>query len=140
MVPGFDDPLYLDGLGAFLAGPANVVMQLALAPVGYGVLESKVDSGMVTLHPLKRFRTTFTRDGAARGEQDPVHIERYGRRSFTVHPAQSRRSSTPRTNAACPACCRSSEMTLTSRTPAVTGGSQRSSTTRSRSASRRPRR
>ena len=60
MVPGFDDPLYLDGVGAFLAGPANVVMQLALAPVGYGVLESKVDSGKVTLHPLKRFRTTFT--------------------------------------------------------------------------------
>ena len=59
-MPGFDDPLYLDGVGAFLAGPANVVMQLALAPVGYGVLESKVDSGKVTLHPLKRFRTTFT--------------------------------------------------------------------------------
>ena len=35
-------------------------MQLALAPVGYGVLESKVDSGQVTRHPLKRFRTTFT--------------------------------------------------------------------------------
>jgi uncharacterized protein (DUF2236 family) len=35
-------------------------MQLALAPVGYGVLESKVESGQVTKHPLKRFRTTFT--------------------------------------------------------------------------------
>jgi uncharacterized protein (DUF2236 family) len=56
----FDDPPYLDGLGALLAGVANVIMQLALAPVGYGVIESKVDSGMVTKHPIKRFRTTFT--------------------------------------------------------------------------------
>ena len=56
----FDDPLYLTGVGAMLAGPANVIMQLALAPVGYGVLESKVESGQVTRHPLKRFRTTFT--------------------------------------------------------------------------------
>jgi uncharacterized protein (DUF2236 family) len=55
-----DDPLYLDGAGAFLAGTANVIMQLALAPVGHGVLESKVESGQVTKHPLKRFRTTFT--------------------------------------------------------------------------------
>lgn len=35
-------------------------MQLALAPVGYGVLESKVESGQVTRHPIKRARTTFT--------------------------------------------------------------------------------
>ena len=55
-----DDPLYLDGIGAFLAGTANVIMQLALAPVGYGVVESKVESGQVTKHPIKRFRTTFT--------------------------------------------------------------------------------
>lgn len=53
-------PITFDGIGGILAGPANVVMQLALAPVGYGVLESKVDSGKVTLHPIKRFRTTFT--------------------------------------------------------------------------------
>lgn len=53
-------PFELDGLGALLAGPANVVMQLALAPVGYGVLESKVDSGKLTVHPVKRFRTTFS--------------------------------------------------------------------------------
>jgi uncharacterized protein (DUF2236 family) len=56
----FDVRPYLDGIGAWLAGPANVIMQLALAPVGYGVLESKVDSGNVTKHPIKRFRTTFT--------------------------------------------------------------------------------
>ena len=39
----------------------------------------------------------------------------------------------PRRYAAWPACCRSSLTTLTSRTPSVTGGSQRSSTIRSRS-------
>jgi uncharacterized protein (DUF2236 family) len=53
-------PVIVDGIGGLLAGPANVIMQLALAPVGYGVLESKVESGQVTKHPLKRFRTTFT--------------------------------------------------------------------------------
>ena len=46
-------------------------------------------------------------------------------------PAQA--PSSPRRYAAWPACCRSSETTLTSRTPSVTGGSQRVSTTRSRS-------
>lgn len=45
---------------ALLAGPANVIMQLARPGVGYGVLESKVDSGRVDLHPIKRARTTFT--------------------------------------------------------------------------------
>ncbi len=55
-----DCPILIDGIGGFLAGPANVIMQLALAPVGYGVLESKVESGQVTKHPVKRFRTTFT--------------------------------------------------------------------------------
>lgn len=60
MTRPFDDPLYLDGVGAILAGTANVVMQLALAPVGHGVLESRVESGQVTRHPLKRFRTTFS--------------------------------------------------------------------------------
>lgn len=53
-------PVAIDGIGGLLAGPANVIMQLALAPVGYGVLESKVESGQVTRHPIKRFRTTFT--------------------------------------------------------------------------------
>lgn len=56
----FDVRPYLDGIGAVLAGTANVIMQLALAPVGYGVLESKVESGQVILHPVKRARTTFT--------------------------------------------------------------------------------
>ena len=52
--------------------------------------------------------------------------------------AYSARSRTPRMNTACPACCRPSEITLTSRTPRVTGGSHPSSTTRDRSASVTP--
>ena len=35
-------------------------MQLSHAPVGYGVLESTVNSGKVALHPIKRLRTTLT--------------------------------------------------------------------------------
>jgi uncharacterized protein (DUF2236 family) len=35
-------------------------MQLALPGVGYGVLESRVESGRVDRHPIKRARTTFT--------------------------------------------------------------------------------
>lgn len=45
---------------ALLAGPANVIMQLGLPGVGYGVYESRVESGRVDLHPIKRARTTFT--------------------------------------------------------------------------------
>ncbi|MFC9893881.1 oxygenase MpaB family protein [Nocardia sp. NPDC127579] len=51
---------HLDGVAAFLGGAANVIMQLSLRPVGRGVLESTVDSGKVTLHPIKRLRTTLT--------------------------------------------------------------------------------
>lgn len=51
---------YLDGIAAFLGGTANVILQLSLRPVGRGVLESTVDSGKVTLHPIKRLRTTLT--------------------------------------------------------------------------------
>jgi len=50
---------------ALLAGPANVIMQLARPGVGYGVLESRVESGRVDLHPIKRARTTFTYLGVA---------------------------------------------------------------------------
>ncbi len=45
---------------ALLLGPANVIMQLARPGVGYGVLESRVESGRIDLHPIKRARTTFT--------------------------------------------------------------------------------
>ena len=44
---------------AFAAGAANVIMQLSLPQVGYGVVESKVDSGNLLKHPWKRARTTF---------------------------------------------------------------------------------
>jgi len=54
---GGDDGML--GLG-LLAGPANVIMQLARPGVGYGVLESRVESGRVDRHPIKRARTTFT--------------------------------------------------------------------------------
>ncbi|MET8847783.1 oxygenase MpaB family protein [Amycolatopsis sp. NPDC004625] len=43
-----------------LVGSANVIMQLSRAPVGYGVLESRVDSGNLFRHPVKRTRTTLT--------------------------------------------------------------------------------
>ncbi len=45
---------------ALLAGPANVIMELAQPGVGYGVLESRVESGRADRHPIKRARTTFT--------------------------------------------------------------------------------
>jgi uncharacterized protein (DUF2236 family) len=53
----FDDGLM--GM-ALLLGPANVIMQLARPGVGHGVMESRVESGRVDLHPIKRARTTFT--------------------------------------------------------------------------------
>lgn len=43
---------------SFAAAAANVVMQLASPGVGYGVVESKVDSGSILKHPWKRLRTT----------------------------------------------------------------------------------
>ncbi|GAA4387980.1 oxygenase MpaB family protein [Tsukamurella soli] len=42
------------------AGPANVIMQLSWPGVGYGVMESRVHSGALFRHPIKRTRTTFT--------------------------------------------------------------------------------
>lgn len=45
---------------ALLGGIANVIMQLSRPGVGYGVLESPVESGQVFRHPFKRARTTFS--------------------------------------------------------------------------------
>ena len=45
---------------ALLAGPANVIMELSQPGVGYGVKESRVESGRIDRHPIKRARTTFT--------------------------------------------------------------------------------
>jgi uncharacterized protein (DUF2236 family) len=69
---------------AVLLPAANVIMQLSAPPVGYGVLESPVDSGNVYKHPFKRARTTGTYLAAAtlgsdadramiRDEVDRVH-------------------------------------------------------------------
>lgn len=44
---------------SFAAGAANVIMQLSRPEVGYGVVESTVDSGNLLKHPWKRARTTF---------------------------------------------------------------------------------
>jgi uncharacterized protein (DUF2236 family) len=49
----------LDGIH-LVAGAANVIIQLAHRPVGYGIIESKVDSGNLHKHPIKRTRTTLT--------------------------------------------------------------------------------
>ena len=61
------------GIG-LLAGPANVVMQLARPPVGYGVVESTVESGQLFRHPLKRARTTFTYLAVALGGTDTERL------------------------------------------------------------------
>lgn len=58
--PGFDIRDHIPGPAGFLASAANVLMQLGWREVGYGVQESKVDSGNVMIHPWKRLRTTIT--------------------------------------------------------------------------------
>lgn len=60
MSEAFDIRRYLAGVGGDLPGPANVIMQLSWPEVGYGVMESKVESGNAMKHPYKRARTTFT--------------------------------------------------------------------------------
>lgn len=50
---------------AVLLPAANVIMQLSAPAVGYGVLESRVDSGNVYKRPFKRARTTATYLAAA---------------------------------------------------------------------------
>lgn len=78
---GFDDGLM--GV-ALLAGSANVIMQLALPGVGYGVMESRVESGRIDRHPIKRARTTFTYLAvASRGNE--VQQREYRRAVTRVH-------------------------------------------------------
>jgi uncharacterized protein (DUF2236 family) len=71
---------------AVLLPAANVIMQLSAPGVGYGVVESPVDSGNVYKHPFKRARTTGTYLAAAtlgtdadraliRAEVDKVHAQ-----------------------------------------------------------------
>ena len=58
--PAFDIRPFLSPFGGGLAGGANVIMQLSWPAVGYGVKESRVESGSAMRHPVKRSRTTFT--------------------------------------------------------------------------------
>lgn len=48
----------LSGLALAPAG-ANVIMQLSRLPIGHAVAESKVPSGSLSKHPVKRTRTTL---------------------------------------------------------------------------------
>jgi uncharacterized protein (DUF2236 family) len=50
--------LLISGLGLAPAG-ANVIMQLSRLPIGHAIVESKVESGSLQRHPLKRTRTTL---------------------------------------------------------------------------------
>ncbi|HCB39987.1 MAG TPA: hypothetical protein DEP79_09850 [Gammaproteobacteria bacterium] len=52
-------PGCIDSIG-LLSGPANTIMQLAYPGVGHGVMESRVESGSILLHPIKRARTTLS--------------------------------------------------------------------------------
>ncbi|GAB2791668.1 oxygenase MpaB family protein [Amycolatopsis magusensis] len=56
-MPELEDAVLGAGL---MAGTANVIMQLGRPGVGYGVAESRVHSGNVFQHPVKRTRTTLT--------------------------------------------------------------------------------
>lgn len=56
----FDIGDQMAGAVGMLGAAANVIMQLGHPGVGYGVVESRVDSGNVMLHPWKRLRTTLT--------------------------------------------------------------------------------
>ena len=73
---------------ALLAGPANVIMELARPGVGYGVLESRVESGRADRHPIKRARTTFTYLAVARrgtDEQKKAYSRAVGRSHAQVY-------------------------------------------------------
>jgi uncharacterized protein (DUF2236 family) len=57
---GFDIRRFMSPFAGGLPGAANVIMQLGWPAVGYGVMESRVESGSAMKHPVKRARTTFT--------------------------------------------------------------------------------
>lgn len=59
--PGeFDIADHMAGAAGMLGAAANVIMQLGQPGVGHGVVESRVDSGNVLIHPWKRLRTTIS--------------------------------------------------------------------------------
>lgn len=66
----------VDSLGA-ASGVANVIMQLSWPEVGWGVRESRVDTGNVYKRPLKRARTTFQYLAVATlGTDEDKHVYR----------------------------------------------------------------
>ncbi|WP_243654864.1 oxygenase MpaB family protein [Nocardia alba] len=76
-VDDFDIERFLDGIGAFAGAGANVIVQLANRPVGYGVVESTVESGRADVHPWKRLRTTLTYIAVAMlGTEDDRNVYR----------------------------------------------------------------
>ena len=82
---------------ALLAGPANVIMELARPGVGYGVLESRVESGRADRHPIKRARTTFTYLAVARrgtDEQKKAYSRAVSGSHAQVYSTRTARSST----------------------------------------------
>lgn len=79
--PRLADALTGPGL---LAGAANVIMQLSWPEVGYGVVESRVDSGNLFRHPVKRTRTTLSYLAVAIGG-DEEEREAYRRGVNAAH-------------------------------------------------------
>lgn len=68
----------VDGV-SLMAGAANVIMQLSWPGVGYGVMESKVESGRLFDHPIKRSRTTLQYLAvASMGTDDEKRLYRRG--------------------------------------------------------------
>ena len=89
-LPGFGK----DGVtgAAVLAGSANVIMQLALPAVGYGVYESRVDTGNLFKHPIKRTRTTLSYlavAGFGSADDRKAYRRAVGRSHAKVHSTES---------------------------------------------------
>jgi uncharacterized protein (DUF2236 family) len=57
-IPADQRRFLVSGLALAPAG-ANVIMQLSRLPIGHAIIESKVESGSLRRHPIKRTRTTL---------------------------------------------------------------------------------
>ena len=75
----------IDG-AVLLAGTANAVMQLARPAVGYGVLESKIDSGQTMRCPFRRIRNTVTYMSVAMmgTEEEQAYYRRQANRAHAL--------------------------------------------------------
>ncbi|WP_405485600.1 oxygenase MpaB family protein [Nocardia sp. NBC_00511] len=97
--PPIDVRQFLDGAAGLFGAAANVIMQLSNRPVGYGVVESPVESGNVMVHPIKRLRTTLTYLAVALlGDEDDREAYRKAVDSVHRH-VRSRAGSTVKYNA-----------------------------------------